>query len=96
MSDDKKHIVIRPLALCSEEDIRSYAEQQQFQIIPCNFCGSQNQLQRKKLKQMLRDWEDEHPGRSDIIMRSLQNVVPSHLANNNLFDYSIRKHNFRR
>jgi len=87
ISDDKKHIVIRPLALCKEEELREYAELRQFPIIPCNLCGSQDQLQRKKVKQMLQSWEEEFPGRSDLIMRSLQNVVPSHLADGELFDF---------
>jgi tRNA 2-thiocytidine biosynthesis protein TtcA len=86
-SDDKKHTVIRPLALCSEKDIRSYSEQRQFPLIPCNLCGSQEQLQRKIIKQMLKSWEDDYPGRSDLIMRSLQNVVPSHLADDKLYGY---------
>ena len=89
MSDDKKHTVIRPLALCKEDDIRKYAELMQFPIIPCNLCGSQGQLQRQNIKQMLQSWEDEYPGRCDLIMRSLQNVVPSHLADSELFDYGV-------
>lgn len=86
-SDDKKHTVIRPLALCKEEDIRSYAALRQFPIIPCSLCGSQGRLQRKVIKNMLKSWEDEYPGRSDLIMRSLQNIVPSHLADSGLYDY---------
>ena len=86
-SDDKKHTVIRPLALCKESDIETYAQSRQFPVIPCNLCGSQELLQRKVIKQMLQSWEDETPGRSDLIMRSLQNVVPSHLADNALYDY---------
>ena len=89
MSDDKKHTVIRPLAFCKEEDIRKYAKLRQFPIIPCNLCGSQDQLQRQNIKQMLQSWEEKYPGRSDLIMRSLQNVVPSHLADSELFDYGI-------
>lgn len=89
ISDDKKHTVIRPLALCKEEDIAEYAKLRQFPIIPCNLCGSQDQLQRQNIKQMLQSWEEEYPGRNDLVMRSLQNVVPSHLADSELFDYGI-------
>ena len=89
-SDDKKHTVIRPLALCNEADIEAYAQERQFPIIPCNLCGSQELLQRKIIKQMLKTWEEEHPGRSDLIMRSLQNVVPSHLADSKLYDYTLK------
>lgn len=89
LSDDKKHTVIRPLAFCRESDIEAYAAMQKFPIIPCSLCGSQEQLQRKQIKKMLKSWESEYPGRSDIIMRSLQNVVPSHLADNELYDYDF-------
>lgn len=88
LSDDKKHTVIRPLALCKESDIVSYANQRQFPIIPCNLCGSQENMQRKVVKSMIKDWETQYPGRSDIIMRSLANVKPSHLADAQLFDFA--------
>ena len=88
LSDDKKHMVIRPLALCKESDIEFYADMKQFPIIPCNLCGSQENMQRKVVKSMIKDWETEYPGRSDIIMRSLANVKPSHLADTGLFDFS--------
>ncbi len=88
LSDNKKHVVVRPLALCREEDIIAYAAMKDYPVIPCNLCGSQENMQRKVVKKMLRQWEQETPGRSDIIMRSLQNVVPSHLADNKLFDFS--------
>lgn len=88
ISDDKKHTVIRPLALCDEKDILLYSEQRAFPIIPCNLCGSQENMQRKKVKQMLAEWEKEYPGRSDSILNSLQNVVPSHLADDELYDFS--------
>ena len=88
LSDDKKHTVIRPLALCKESDIERYADAQQFPIIPCNLCGSQENMQRKVVKSMIKDWEAEYPGRSDIIMRSLANVKPSHLADSELFDFA--------
>jgi tRNA 2-thiocytidine biosynthesis protein TtcA len=92
LSDNKKHVVIRPLALCREDDIIAYAALKDYPIIPCNLCGSQENMQRKVVKKMIRQWEQETPGRSEIIMRSLQNVVPSHLADDQLFDFSaLRK-----
>jgi len=87
LSDDKKHVVIRPLALCREEDISRFAELKDYPIIPCNLCGSQENMQRKKVKQMLAEWEQTGPGRTELIMRSLQHVVPSHLADVELFDF---------
>ena len=87
LSDNKKHIVIRPLALCKETDIEAYAEIKNYPIIPCNLCGSQENMQRKVVKKMISDWDKENPGRSDLIMRSLQNVVPSHLADTDLYDF---------
>ena len=88
LSDNKKHVVIRPLALCRENDIITYAAMKDYPIIPCNLCGSQENMQRKVVKKMLQQWEQETPGRSEIIMRSLQNVVPSHLADDKLFDFA--------
>lgn len=87
ISDDRRNIVIRPLALCAERDISAYAEHKKYPIIPCTLCGSQQQLQRKAVKRMLREWEVSHPGRSDSIMRSLQNVAPSQLADTDLYDF---------
>jgi tRNA 2-thiocytidine biosynthesis protein TtcA len=87
LSDNKKHVVIRPLALCRETDILAYAAVKKYPIIPCNLCGSQENMQRKVVKKMIQQWEQETPGRSENIMRSLQNVVPSHLADNNLFNF---------
>ena len=87
-SDDGDNIVIRPLAYCKEADIVRYAESRQFPIIPCNLCGSQEQLQRKQLKLMLTEWERQTPGRVENIFRSLQNVTPSHLADTALFDFA--------
>jgi tRNA 2-thiocytidine biosynthesis protein TtcA len=87
LSDNKKHVVIRPLALCRESDIEAYAEIKDYPIIPCNLCGSQENMQRKVVKKMVQQWEQEYPGRSEIIMRSLQNVVPSHLLDNEIFDF---------
>ena len=86
-SDDGKHIVIRPLALCAEQDLAAYAALKAYPIIPCNLCGSQANLQRQNVKAMLQRWEAEAPGRSDMIMRSLQNTVASHLADTELYDF---------
>ncbi len=87
LSDDGKHVVIRPLAYCAEDDIARYADSRGFPIIPCNLCGSQEHLQRVKIKAMLAAWDREHPGRVENIFRSLQAVVPSHLADTSLFDF---------
>jgi len=87
-SDDGDNIVIRPLAYCRETDLTAYADARQFPIIPCNLCGSQEHLQRKQIKQMLGDWEKKHPGRVENVFRSLQNVVPSHLADPVLYDFA--------
>ncbi len=87
-SDDGQHIVIRPLAYCEEEDIAAWAEHRQFPIIPCLLCGSQEGAQRKQIKQMLRDWQRQHPGRVESIFRALQNVKPSQLADRELFDFA--------
>ncbi len=87
LSDNKKHVVIRPLALCKEKDVAAYAAIKKYPIIPCNLCGSQENMQRKKVKAMIAQWEHETPGRTDMIMRSLQNVVPSHLVDDELFDF---------
>ena len=87
-SDDGKHIVIRPLAFCRERDIQRYANTRDFPIIPCNLCGSQENLQRGQIKQLLATWEQEDPGRIDSLFRSIQNVSPSHLADPNLFDFA--------
>lgn len=86
-SDDGQHVVIRPLAYCSEKDIASYARAMAFPIIRCDLCGSQENLQRKQIKQMLAQWEREAPGRIDSIFRAMGHVVPSHLADRALFDF---------
>ncbi|MBV6627968.1 MAG: tRNA 2-thiocytidine(32) synthetase TtcA [Rivularia sp. (in: Bacteria)] len=86
-SDDGENTVIRPLAYCSEEEIQSYARIKKFPIIPCNLCGSQENLQRVQIKQMLQSWEKQNPGRIDSLFGSLQNVVPSHLADTKLFEF---------
>jgi len=87
-SDDGRHVVIRPLAYCRESDIADYAAQQQFPIIPCNLCGSQENLQRKAVRRMLDEWETQQPGRSENVFRALAHVSPSHLADRQLFDFS--------
>lgn len=87
LSDDKKNIVIRPLAYCKESDIERYAAQRSFPIIPCNLCGSQENLQRVEIKKMLSNWEREYPGRTETIFKSLKNVSPSQLADRGLFDF---------
>jgi tRNA 2-thiocytidine biosynthesis protein TtcA len=86
-TNDKQNIVIRPLAYCSEKDIASYARQMEFPIIPCDLCGSQENLQRQKVKEMLQVWEREQPGRINNIFRAITNVEPSHLADFNLYDF---------
>jgi tRNA 2-thiocytidine biosynthesis protein TtcA len=86
-SDDGRHILIRPLAYCREADIARYAALKAFPIIPCNLCGSQEQLQRKQIKAMLAEWERRFPGRVENIARSMANVVPSHLADPRLFAF---------
>jgi len=87
-SDDGKHVVIRPLAYCRESDIAEYAEQQRFPIMPCNLCGSQETLQRKAIKQMLAEWERKHPGRSENVFRAMTTIVPTQLADRDLFDFA--------
>ena len=87
ISDDKKHIVIRPLAYCKEEEIARFAELKQFPIIPCNLCGNQENLQRQAIKKMLNDWNKQFPGRLEILFKSITNVAPSHLADTSLYDF---------
>ena len=87
-SDDGRHVVIRPLAYCPESQISQYARQREFPIIPCNLCGSQENLQRQEIKALLAGWEREDPGRTDRLFRSLQNVTASHLADPALFDFA--------
>jgi tRNA 2-thiocytidine biosynthesis protein TtcA len=87
-SDDGRHVVIRPLAYCEEKDLAGYAELKQFPIIPCTLCGSQENLKRKQLKALLREWEKRHPGRIETILASIQNVRPSHLLDRALFDFT--------
>lgn len=87
ITDTGDHIVIRPLAYCSEKDIARFARSMDFPIIPCNLCGSQENLQRQNIKEMLRDWERQYPGRSQTIFTAMQNIVPSHLLDSNQFDF---------
>ena len=87
LSDDGKHVVIRPLAYCKEKDIETFATIKEYPIIPCNLCGSQKNLQRQVIKDMLHTWEKEFPGRTESMFTALQNVVPSHLADTELFDF---------
>jgi len=86
-SDDGRHVVIRPLVYCRESEIAEYAALREFPIIPCNLCGSQENLQRKQVRRMLDEWEREHPGRSETMFRALGNVAPSQLADRKLFDF---------
>ena len=87
LSDDKKNIIIRPLAYTREKDIERFAAFKNFPIIPCNLCGSQQNLQRQAMKDMLKIWDKQFPGRLETIFTSLQNVAPSQLADKNLFDF---------
>ncbi|AXA93644.1 tRNA 2-thiocytidine(32) synthetase TtcA [Massilia sp. YMA4] len=91
VSDDGKHMVIRPLAYVKEEDTERYAQVKGFPIIPCDLCGSQENLQRKQIKAMLRDWEKKHPGRVESVFSSLSTVIPSHLMDRNLFGFTDLK-----
>ncbi len=86
-SDDGRNTVIRPMAYCREKDIARYAALQQFPIIPCNLCGSQDNLQRQVIKEMLQGWDKQHPGRLETMFRALCNVEPSHLADPSLYDF---------
>ncbi|MCC2658332.1 MAG: ttcA [Panacagrimonas sp.] len=88
LSDDGRNVVIRPLAYCREDDVAAYASEKAFPIIPCNLCGSQENLQRKQVRRMIDAWEREHPGRSEIIFKALTNVAPSQLADATLFDFA--------
>jgi len=87
VSDDGRHIVIRPLAYVAEKDLIRWAQHRAFPIIPCTLCGSQENLQRKQIGEMLREWERQHPGRVENMFNALQNVTPSHLLDGQLFDF---------
>jgi tRNA 2-thiocytidine biosynthesis protein TtcA len=88
LSDDKRNVVIRPLAYCKEKDLARLAQYREFPIIPCNLCGSQENLQRVQVKKMLAGWEKEYPGRTESIFRSIRNVAPSQLGDSALFDFN--------
>ncbi|MGH8689255.1 MAG: tRNA 2-thiocytidine(32) synthetase TtcA [Burkholderiales bacterium] len=87
-SDDARHVVIRPLAYVREDDLAAYSEEKAFPIIPCTLCGSQEHLQRRQVREMLRQWERQHPGRVESILRALGNARPSHLMDRKLFDFA--------
>ena len=87
ISDDKKNIVIRPMAYCRETDIAEFSRMQSYPIIPCNLCGSQENLQRKVIKQMLAEWDEQHPGRVVNVFKSMSRVTRSHLLDRELFDF---------
>jgi tRNA 2-thiocytidine biosynthesis protein TtcA len=87
VSDDGQHVVIRPMAYVAETDLSRWAELRQFPIIPCTLCGSQENLQRKQVGLMLKDWEKRFPGRVENMFSALQNIVPSHLMDRSLFPF---------
>ena len=87
INDSRKHIVIRPLAYCKEKDLEAYADTEEFPIIPCNLCGSQKNLQRQVIKDMMREWDKKYPGRLETMFTALRNVQPSHLVDNVLYDF---------
>jgi tRNA 2-thiocytidine biosynthesis protein TtcA len=87
-SDEGEHVVIRPLAYVAEADLEAYAKVRGFPIVPCDLCGSQPTLQRKQVKEMLREWEKRHPGRVESMFRALSDLVPSHLMDRKLFDFA--------
>jgi len=91
VSDDGQHMVIRPLAYCKEPDLEAYAKLRQFPIIPCNLCGSQDNLQRQVVKNMLLEWEKKFPGRLETMFASLQRTSPSHLLDPRQFDFANLK-----
>ncbi len=86
-TDDGRHVVIRPLAYCKEKQIAEYAEHMKFPIIPCNLCGSQENMQRKVVKKMMEEWEQKYPDRKEIMLTALKNVHLSHLFDTSLFDF---------
>lgn len=87
-TDDKRHIVIRPLVYCNEEDIATYANEKQFPIIPCNLCGSQEKLQRKVVKKMIAEWEQQYSNRTETMFTALKNVHVSHLFDKTRYDFT--------
>jgi len=88
VSDDGKHVVIRPLAYVAEEDLVEYAKVKAFPIIPCALCGSQENLERRKIGEMLAEWQRRHPGRIESIVRAMGDVAPSHLLDRKMFDFA--------
>ncbi|NND01084.1 MAG: tRNA 2-thiocytidine(32) synthetase TtcA [Gammaproteobacteria bacterium] len=88
VSDDKKHVVIRPMAYCREAELQRFAKIREFPIIPCNLCGSQENLQRKKIKSMLMDWDRQQPGRVVNVFKSMSRITRSHLMDRELFDFA--------
>ena len=88
VSDDKTNVVIRPMAYCRESDLQEFAQLKDFPIIPCNLCGTQENLQRKKIKLMLRDWDQQQPGRVTNIFKSMSRITKSHLLDRDLFDFA--------
>jgi tRNA 2-thiocytidine biosynthesis protein TtcA len=88
VSDNGEHVVIRPLAFCKKSELIHYSELKQFPIIPCNLCGSQPNMQRQNIKRMLNDWHEQFPGRIESMFTAMQNVVPSHLCDSELFDFA--------
>jgi len=88
VSDDGRHVVIRPLVYAREDDLAAYAEEKRFPIIPCSLCGSQQNLQRQVVRGMLREWDRRHPGRIQSILRAMTDVRPSHLLDRKLFDFA--------
>ena len=91
LSDDKRNVIIRPLAYCKEKEIIKFSSLMNFPIIPCNLCGSQTNLQRQAIKEMLKDWDRNFPGRVETIFRSISNVSLSQLADTNLFPFGDLK-----
>ena len=87
VTDDRAHVVIRPLAYCSEKDIARFARGMDYPIIPCNLCGSQGNLQRQRIREMMEDWDRRYPGRTESVFTAMQNILPSHLADNVQFDF---------
>ena len=87
VTDDGAHVVIRPLAYCSEGEIARFARGMEFPIIPCNLCGSQSNLQRQKIREMMAEWDHRYPGRTESVFTAMQNIVPSHLADSALHDF---------
>ncbi|MBK6636584.1 MAG: tRNA 2-thiocytidine(32) synthetase TtcA [Rhodocyclaceae bacterium] len=91
VSDDGRNVVIRPLAYCKETDLEAWAKVRDFPIIPCNLCGSQPNLQRQQVKEMLRDWDKRFPGRVENLFRGMSKIVPSHMLDRNLYDFANLK-----